>query len=52
MITNISRAREAISVTGLGSGFLYIAGGYDGHKYLTGKFLNYSFFLELNLINL
>lgn len=37
MITNISRPREAIAVSNLGSAFIYIAGGYDGHKYLTGK---------------
>ena len=38
MITNISRPREAIAVASLGSAFVYIAGGYDGHKYLTGDF--------------
>ena len=32
MISNISRPREAIAVCNLGSAFVYIAGGYDGHK--------------------
>lgn len=33
MIKSFAKAREAISVSNLSSSCIYIAGGYDGHKY-------------------
>ena len=34
IIKNMSRPREAISATAFNVNTIYIAGGYDGHKYL------------------
>lgn len=35
IINTISRPREAIAATSLGHNSIFIAGGYDGHKYLS-----------------
>jgi N-acetylneuraminic acid mutarotase len=32
LISNISRQREAIGITNVGTSYIYIVGGYDGHK--------------------